>query len=489
MRRHEPRASRAGAHLQSPSGHSSVAVDNRMTCERAGYPRGHDARLRAPRDLYGTRGASGGLRLAGARPGLARRRGALAAAEAEVGVVPPAAAVRIAAEADAARFDLAALREGDRGLEAPARAARSRARRALRRGRRLGALGRHHTGHHGYGARPPARVGARADRARPRARAACGRGTCGALSRYADGRSNACPACRPDHVRPQGGDLGGRARPAAERLAVRRRPPRRPARRRSRHARDLGDDAAAVQDAFCRRLGLPRPDVHWHATRDRLRDLGHALSESRPAAERIAAEVIRLQSTEIAEVFEPATEAHVGSSTMPQKRNPMTCEYLVASARLLRGSTGVLVASPAHACERDMGYWAAEWLALPQALILAGGIADKLAARARGAGGRSGAACAANLDLTRGADHGRGRDDGARPGSRPRAAHALVLAAPRGGRPPRGASLPRGAPRGSGVARHLARRRARRAPRPGRLSRAWRRRPPTRSPAGVEAAR
>jgi adenylosuccinate lyase/3-carboxy-cis,cis-muconate cycloisomerase len=140
----------------------------------------------------------------------------------------------------------------------------------------------------------------------------------------------------------------------------------------------LGGDAQAVQEAFARRLGLTRPAVHWHSTRDRQRDLAHALAEIASAAERIAAEVIRLQQTEVAEVREPSTEDHVGSSTMPQKRNPMTCEYIVASARLLRGATGVLVDAPAHAFERDMALWAAEWIALPQAFILAGGIVDKL---------------------------------------------------------------------------------------------------------------
>lgn len=141
----------------------------------------------------------------------------------------------------------------------------------------------------------------------------------------------------------------------------------------------LGEDAPAVQEAFCRRLGLARADVHWHATRDRLRDLAHALVQVSAAAERIAAEIVRLQSTEIAEVAEPSTESHVGSSTMPQKRNPMTCEYVVAGARLLRGAASVLVDSPAHAYERDMSSWAAEWLALPQVFILAGGLLDKLA--------------------------------------------------------------------------------------------------------------
>ena len=132
----------------------------------------------------------------------------------------------------------------------------------------------------------------------------------------------------------------------------------------------LGDDAAAVRSAFCRLLDLAEPAVPWHAARDRLRDLVHALAEIGAAAERIAAEIVRLQATEVAEVWEPATEHSVGSSTMPQKRNPMICEYVIASARLLRGPLSVLEASAAHAGERDMGAWAPEWIAVPEAMIL-----------------------------------------------------------------------------------------------------------------------
>ena len=164
----------------------------------------------------------------------------------------------------------------------------------------------------------------------------------------------------------------------------------------------LGDDAAAVRAAFCRLLGLAEADVPWHAARDRLRDLGHALAELGAAGERIASEVIRLQATETAELSEPRGPAGVGSSTMPQKRNPMTSEYLVASARLLRGAVSVLLEAPAHAGERDMGAWAAEWIAVPQALILAGGVVEKLAGILEGLvvdGGRM----RSNLDLTRGA--------------------------------------------------------------------------------------
>ena len=141
----------------------------------------------------------------------------------------------------------------------------------------------------------------------------------------------------------------------------------------------LGDDAAAVRSAYCRLLDLAEPDVPWHAARDRLRDLVHALGEIGSAAERIASEIVRLQATEVAETAEPATERSVGSSTMPQKRNPMVCEYVIASARLLRGPVTVLDAAAPHAGERDMGAWALEWIAVPEALILTAGLLDKLA--------------------------------------------------------------------------------------------------------------
>lgn len=141
----------------------------------------------------------------------------------------------------------------------------------------------------------------------------------------------------------------------------------------------LGDDADRVLAAFCARLGLRRAEVAWFAARDRIRDVGHALAELGASGERIAAEVIRLQATEVGELAEGGSDARVGSSTMPQKNNPMMSEYIVASARLLRGSIDALASAAAHSGERDMSLWAVEWLAVPQAFILAGGIAEKLA--------------------------------------------------------------------------------------------------------------
>ncbi len=164
----------------------------------------------------------------------------------------------------------------------------------------------------------------------------------------------------------------------------------------------LGAAAQPVLEAYCDRLDLPVPEGPWHAARFLLRDLCHGLGEIGASGERIAAEIVRLQASEIDELREPAMPGHVGSSTMPQKRNPMTSEYLIGSARLLRGAVSVVLEGGAHAGERDMGAWSAEWLAVPQACILASSVADKLAWVLEGLEVRADR-MRANLELTRGA--------------------------------------------------------------------------------------
>jgi 3-carboxy-cis,cis-muconate cycloisomerase len=163
----------------------------------------------------------------------------------------------------------------------------------------------------------------------------------------------------------------------------------------------LGADAAAVRAAYCRLLDLAEPEVPWHAARDRIRELMQALLGIGAAAERIASEIVRLQATEVGEAHEPLTNGSVGSSTMPQKRNPMVCEYVIAAARLLRGPAFVVEASSGHAGERDMGAWATEWVAVPEALVLTAGLLDKLAGVLEGLEVDAGRMLA-NLELTRG---------------------------------------------------------------------------------------
>jgi adenylosuccinate lyase/3-carboxy-cis,cis-muconate cycloisomerase len=163
----------------------------------------------------------------------------------------------------------------------------------------------------------------------------------------------------------------------------------------------LPKHGAAIRDGLCRRLGLKSTAVPWHASRDRIRDIAGALLELSIAAERIGLEIVRLQSTEVGEVSEPISAEHVGSSTMPQKRNPHASELLVAGARLLRGTVFVLDTHGVHTHERDLGSWAMEWIGVPQIFILASGCTHHLAHIARGLTADT-ARMATNLQLTRG---------------------------------------------------------------------------------------
>jgi 3-carboxy-cis,cis-muconate cycloisomerase len=163
----------------------------------------------------------------------------------------------------------------------------------------------------------------------------------------------------------------------------------------------LGDAAPAVRKAFCNRLGLGEPRSPWHVARDGLAELVSCLALLAGSLERIALEIVRLQSTEVGEAAEPLTPGHVGSSTMPQKRNPHACELAAAACKLLRGLAPVMTASMAGEHERDMAAWAVEWMLIPQAMILASGALGGLRPVAEGLEVDA-ARMRANLELTGG---------------------------------------------------------------------------------------
>jgi 3-carboxy-cis,cis-muconate cycloisomerase len=163
----------------------------------------------------------------------------------------------------------------------------------------------------------------------------------------------------------------------------------------------LPERGAEIRSRLCRKLGLQSTAVPWHVSRDRVRDITAALVEFSISAERVGLEVVRLQSSEFAEASEPISAEHVGSSTMPQKRNPHSSELMVAAARLLRGTASTLTSYGAHLHERDLGSWAPEWIGAPQAFILASGVVHHLRHIAEGLTVNP-EQMAANLRLTRG---------------------------------------------------------------------------------------
>ena len=203
----------------------------------------------------------------------------------------------------------------------------------------------------------------------------------------------------------------GAARPGGrDRLdrAARRR------RRDARHARgERGSRAGGLQPAAWPR---PRRRPLARDARPAARPRARALARSpRPpsASRRRSSGCSRPRSRRSRE---PSTDAHVGSSTMPQKRNPMTCEYVVASARLLRGPGGRAARLAGARLRAGHGLLGGRvGRASRRRSILAAGVVDKLAAVLEGLEVDA-ERMRANLDVTPGPDHGRGRDDGARRG-------------------------------------------------------------------------
>lgn len=130
-------------------------------------------------------------------------------------------------------------------------------------------------------------------------------------------------------------------------------------------------DGTALRAAFCAELGLGDPGISWLTSRDRIAEFGAVLALVTGTMARIGTEVYELQRPEIGELHEPTTPGTVGSMTMPHKRNPEAGEHLDTLARLVRAQSAVLIEGVVAAHERDGRAWKAEWVALPEAGLLA----------------------------------------------------------------------------------------------------------------------
>lgn len=120
-------------------------------------------------------------------------------------------------------------------------------------------------------------------------------------------------------------------------------------------------------------LDLRPAPMPWHTTRTPLADIAAALNVTAGALGKIAVDVISLARTEVAEVREPAAAGRGASSTMPQKRNPAMSALIRGAAAQIPSHTAVLFTSMVAEDERPAGAWHAEWDSLRCALRLAGG--------------------------------------------------------------------------------------------------------------------
>lgn len=134
-----------------------------------------------------------------------------------------------------------------------------------------------------------------------------------------------------------------------------------------------------VARALSEDLHLPLPAIPWHTQRDRLAEIATALSLCVGTLGKIARDISLHAQTEVAELAEPAGEGRGGSSTMPQKRNPITCATLLAAAQRVPGLVATMLSSLVQEQQRGLGGWQAEWETLPEIVRLAGGAVRHLA--------------------------------------------------------------------------------------------------------------
>ena len=136
----------------------------------------------------------------------------------------------------------------------------------------------------------------------------------------------------------------------------------------------VGERGLRVQELMAADLGLYVPPIAWHTSRDGLAEFVGVLGLIAATLAKLAQEITFLQRTEVAEVEEGYVPGRGGSSTMPQKRNPIACEAIVGASRQVRQLVGAQWDAMLHDNERATGPWHTEWLALPETAVLAHGM-------------------------------------------------------------------------------------------------------------------
>ena len=134
-----------------------------------------------------------------------------------------------------------------------------------------------------------------------------------------------------------------------------------------------------VAMAVAEELQLSLPLAPWHSHRDRMAEVATSLGLLTGTLGKIARDISLHSQTEVAEVCEPAGEGRGSSSTMPHKRNPVTCAVVLAAANRVPGLVSTMLAAMVQEEERGLGGWQAEWETLPEIVRLSGGALHHLA--------------------------------------------------------------------------------------------------------------
>jgi 3-carboxy-cis,cis-muconate cycloisomerase len=128
-----------------------------------------------------------------------------------------------------------------------------------------------------------------------------------------------------------------------------------------------------TQAGLMHEVGLGQPDIAWHTQRDRIAEVGCFLGMVTGTLGKLATDVKLMMQTEVGEVYEPFAPGRGSSSTMPQKRNPISSCYIHACASVVRQHVAALLDAMIADHERSTGPWEIEWISLPEAFLLSSG--------------------------------------------------------------------------------------------------------------------
>src|SRR5690606_8091752 len=135
----------------------------------------------------------------------------------------------------------------------------------------------------------------------------------------------------------------------------------------------LGDHGIAVHEGLMRELNLGATPITWHVARDGLAETVQFLALIAGSLGKIAVDIMLMMTNEFGEAFEPFVKGRGASSTMPQKRNPISCELMWSASKTVRQHAGLALDAMMQDFERATGPWHVEWSAIPEAFVLTAG--------------------------------------------------------------------------------------------------------------------
>ena len=135
----------------------------------------------------------------------------------------------------------------------------------------------------------------------------------------------------------------------------------------------LAQGGLETQAGLMQELGLGQPDIAWHTIRDNIAEAGCFLGLVTGTLGKFSTDVKLMMQTEVGEVYEPFAHGRGSSSTMPQKRNPISSCYIHACISVVRQQVAALLDANVADHERSTGPWEIEWIVLPEMFCLTAG--------------------------------------------------------------------------------------------------------------------